>query len=56
MTEGVLVVTPAETLKTKLIHDLISDTRKYKGLIHGSRVIVAEEGFGGVYKGKLQDL
>jgi solute carrier family 25 (mitochondrial citrate transporter), member 1 len=52
ITEAVLVVTPAETLKTKLIHDLISKGGKYNGLFHGIKVIVGEQGLGGIYRGK----
>ena len=33
--EGLLVVTPTETIKTKLIHDQNSAVPKYKGLVHG---------------------
>jgi solute carrier family 25 citrate transporter 1 len=51
MTEAALVVTPSETIKTKLIHDRNSASPKYKGLVHGTKMIVAEEGLGGVYRG-----
>ena len=51
VTEAVLVVCPAETLKVKFIHDQNSATPKYKGFFHGTRTIVAQEGLGGVYKG-----
>ena len=40
-----------ETLKTRLIHDQNSAKPKYRGLIHAARVIGAEEGLGGIYKG-----
>lgn len=33
--EAVLVVTPQETLKTKLIHDKLSPEPKYRNLFHG---------------------
>jgi solute carrier family 25 citrate transporter 1 len=33
--EAILVVTPAETLKVKLIHDRLSEAPKYKGLVDG---------------------
>ncbi|CAE7710565.1 SLC25A1 [Symbiodinium sp. KB8] len=49
--EASLVVTPVETLKTRLIHDQNSAKPKYRGLIHAARVIGAEEGLGGIYKG-----
>ncbi|KAI8991038.1 mitochondrial carrier domain-containing protein [Mycotypha africana] len=51
MTEGALVVTPSETIKTKMIHDKNSGTPKYKGLVHGTKMIIAEEGMGGIYRG-----
>jgi len=56
--EAVLAVTPMETIKTKFIHDLNSppDQRKYKGLIHGVRTIVKQEGISGVYKGLFPTL
>ncbi len=40
LAEAVLVVTPAETLKVKLIHDKLSALPKYKGLVHGISCIV----------------
>ncbi|KAI7864041.1 mitochondrial carrier domain-containing protein [Spinellus fusiger] len=51
MTEAALVVTPSETIKTKLIHDRNSITPKYNGLVHGTRLIVKEEGWLGIYRG-----
>ena len=51
--EAIIVVTPQETLKTKLIHDKLSSNPKYKGLFHGIRSIVATHGFGGIYKGVI---
>ncbi|CEG79059.1 Putative Genomic scaffold, msy_sf_12 [Rhizopus microsporus] len=51
MTEAALVVTPSETIKTKMIHDKNSASPRYKGLVHGIRLIVAEEGIGGIYRG-----
>ncbi|KAI8137348.1 mitochondrial carrier domain-containing protein [Fennellomyces sp. T-0311] len=51
MTEAALVVTPSETIKTKLIHDRNSQTPRYKGLVHGTKTIIKEEGFSGVYRG-----
>jgi len=33
--EAILVVTPAETIKVKLIHDKLLEQPKYRGLIHG---------------------
>ncbi len=51
--EALVVVTPQETLKTKLIHDKLSQTPKYRGLFHGVYTIFTTQGFGGVYKGAL---
>ncbi|KAG0293820.1 hypothetical protein BGZ96_002270 [Linnemannia gamsii] len=51
MTEAVLVVTPTETIKTKLIHDGNLAVPKYRGLVHGVQSIIRAEGFGGVYRG-----
>ena len=50
-TEAVVAVTPMETIKTKLIHDRISGTGKYRGLFHGIQVIAGLEGIGGLYRG-----
>ncbi|CAG8484820.1 7612_t:CDS:2 [Ambispora leptoticha] len=51
MTEAVTVVTPTETIKTKLIHDQSKPQPQYKGLVHGVTTIVKNEGFGGIYRG-----
>jgi solute carrier family 25 citrate transporter 1 len=51
VTEAILVVTPSETIKTKLIHDQNSANPKFRGLVHGVKTIIAEEGIGGVYRG-----
>ncbi|CAG8484789.1 2784_t:CDS:2 [Acaulospora morrowiae] len=51
MVEAILVVTPTETIKTKLIHDATRPEPQYKGLVHGIRTIIANEGAGGVYRG-----
>lgn len=52
ITEAIFVVTPAETIKTKMIHDLVGRTGKYRGLFHGISTIVGEQGFAGVYRGQ----
>jgi solute carrier family 25 citrate transporter 1 len=49
--EALLVVTPQETLKTKLVHDKISEQPKYRGLFHGIYMIAKERGIGGIYRG-----
>ncbi|KAI8969837.1 mitochondrial carrier domain-containing protein [Pilobolus umbonatus] len=51
MTEAILVVTPSETIKTKMIDDKNSLSPRYKGLMHGTKTIIAEEGIGGIYRG-----
>jgi solute carrier family 25 citrate transporter 1 len=55
ITEAIIAVTPMETVKTKFIHDQNKalDARKYRGLVHGVRTIIAEEGIRGVYQGLL---
>jgi solute carrier family 25 (mitochondrial citrate transporter), member 1 len=51
--EAAFVVTPQETLKTKLIHDKLSDTPKYRSLFHGIATIAKAQGFWGIYRGPL---
>ncbi|KAK3825013.1 MAG: citrate transporter [Benniella sp.] len=53
MTEALLVVTPSETIKTKLIHDKNSPNPQYRGLVHGVKSIVKAEGLGGIYRGVI---
>jgi len=38
--ESTIVVTPQETLKTKLIHDMLSEKPQYRNLFHGVYKIV----------------
>lgn len=54
--ESTLVVTPQETLKTKLIHDKLSTNPQYRNLFHGVYKIVQTQGLGGMYKGYLATL
>lgn len=49
--EAIFAVTPMETVKTKMIHDVNQPVRKYKGLAHGVATMLREEGLGGIYKG-----
>ena len=49
--EAICVVTPQETLKTKLMHDKFRKVSKYKNLFHGVMTILKKEGFKGVYMG-----
>lgn len=51
VSEAILVVTPAETLKVKLIHDKLLETPKYKGMVDGIRSITSQSGIAGLYKG-----
>lgn len=49
--EAVLAVCPMETIKVKFIHDMNQAKPQYKGLFHGIRTIIAQEGLRGCYKG-----
>jgi len=49
--EAILAVTPMETVKVKFINDQRSANPKYKGLFHGVRSIIAEQGIAGTYQG-----
>jgi len=49
--EAIVVVTPMETIKVKLIHDQLSPTPKYKGFFHGVYSIAKQQGLSGCYKG-----
>jgi len=53
VSEAIFVVTPAETLKVKLIHDRLGPKPKYRGLLHGISTIVKEQGLSGCYKGLM---
>jgi solute carrier family 25 citrate transporter 1 len=54
--ESTFVVTPQETLKTKLVHDKMQENPRYRNLFHGIYTIVQEHGIGGMYKGYLATL
>ncbi|EIW67639.1 hypothetical protein TREMEDRAFT_33282 [Tremella mesenterica DSM 1558] len=51
MAEAVIAVTPSETIKTKMIEDSKRPQPQYKGMIHATRAIVAQEGWRGIYQG-----
>jgi len=51
MAEAIIAVTPSETIKTKLIDDAKSANPQFKGLVHGTRTIMREEGLRGIYRG-----
>jgi solute carrier family 25 citrate transporter 1 len=54
--EAIFVVTPQETVKTKLIHDRLSENPKYRNVFHGIKTIVGQQGFAGVYRGVVPTL
>jgi solute carrier family 25 citrate transporter 1 len=49
--EAIFVVTPSETIKTKLIHDQNSPTPRYRGMFDCIRTSFREEGMKGIYRG-----
>jgi solute carrier family 25 citrate transporter 1 len=49
--EAILVVTPQETIKVKMVHDILSPNPQYRGFVHGVSTIVKEQGIKGTYKG-----
>ena len=51
--EAILVTTPQETIKVRLINDSFrtDGPPKYRNFFHGVRTIVSEYGFMGIYKG-----
>ncbi|GAA95915.1 uncharacterized protein L969DRAFT_92053 [Mixia osmundae IAM 14324] len=51
MMEALFAVTPSETIKTKLIDDQKRENPRFKGLVHGTGMIIKEEGIGGIYRG-----
>ncbi|KAI0052475.1 mitochondrial tricarboxylate transporter [Auriscalpium vulgare] len=51
MMEAIFAVTPSETIKTKLIDDAKRPTPQYRGLAHGTVMIVRQEGLRGIYRG-----
>ncbi|TIB77574.1 hypothetical protein E3Q22_03010 [Wallemia mellicola] len=50
-TEAIFAVTPSETIKTKLIDDAKSKTPRFNGLVHGTSLILKEQGIRGLYSG-----
>ncbi|ELR19620.1 citrate transport family protein [Acanthamoeba castellanii str. Neff] len=49
--EAVLVVTPQETMKVRLIHDRLSPNPRFHGTFHGITTLLKEQGISGCYKG-----
>ena len=50
-TESLLAVTPFESIKTQLIDDRKRDKPRMRGFLHGSGVIMREQGMRGFFKG-----
>jgi len=51
MVESLVAVTPSEAIKTKLIDDAKSPNPRFRGLVHGTGIILKEQGIRGVYSG-----
>jgi len=51
ITEALVIVTPMEMVKTRLINDQNSAQPRYKGLAHCVTTVAREEGIGALYKG-----
>jgi len=49
--EAIFAVTPSETIKTKLIDDSKRAVPRFNGLLHGTAMIIREEGITGIYRG-----
>jgi len=49
--EAIIAVTPAETIKTKLIHDQSSLNPRYRGFVHGVSTMIRDDGLRGIYRG-----
>lgn len=49
--EGLLITTPAENLKVKLIHDRFRPNPKFRNMFHGVYKVAQEHGFKGVTAG-----
>mgnify|MGYP000949294887 FL=1 len=56
VTEAITIMAIQDTLKTKLIHDVLRDQPKYKGLFDGIAQIYRAEGFRGIYTGIMPTL
>ena len=54
--EGMTVMPVQDTLKTKLIHDVLKDKQKYNGLFDGIAQIYRAEGIKGIYTGVFPTL
>ena len=54
--ESIFAVAPFESIKTSLIDDKKRAVPQYRGLIHGSKSILAERGIRGIYQGLMPTL
>ena len=52
-TEAIVVVTMQETVKVKIVHDILKPEPKFKGFFHGLGSIYKAEGFKGIYRGPI---
>lgn len=51
LSEGLVVMTPSENIKIKMIHDTFMPKRKYKNLFQGIYKISKQQGMQGLWKG-----
>uniref|UniRef100_A0A1B6D532 Citrate transport protein n=1 Tax=Clastoptera arizonana TaxID=38151 RepID=A0A1B6D532_9HEMI len=51
--EAILAVTFIESIKVKFINDQRLENPRFKGFIHGIRLIIKEHGFHGIYQGVI---
>lgn len=49
--ESIVAVTPSEAIKTRMIQDTTSAAPRFRSTTHALKVIVAEEGVLGLYRG-----
>eukprot|EP01086_Lenisia_limosa_P011048 TRINITY_DN36181_c0_g1_i1.p1 TRINITY_DN36181_c0_g1~~TRINITY_DN36181_c0_g1_i1.p1 ORF type:complete len:292 (+),score=33.47 TRINITY_DN36181_c0_g1_i1:98-973(+) len=49
--EAIFAVCPMETVKVMMIADQRREIPQYRGLVHGIRSMVSEQGFRGIYRG-----
>lgn len=54
--ESIFAVAPFESIKTSLIDDKKRAVPQYRGLVHGTRSILAERGIRGIYQGLMPTL
>ena len=54
--ESIFAVAPFESIKTSLIDDKKRAVPQYRGLVHGTKSIIAERGIRGIYQGLMPTL